>query len=47
MTSARALANSGYAPGFELEFRVRDPSARLDDGLPLHLTPFEADYATT
>jgi hypothetical protein len=45
--SARALRASGYARVHDLEFRLRDRSARLPRGAAFHLTALEADYAYT
>ena len=45
--TAQALARSGYAPAYELEFTLRDRGGRIPRNSPFHLTSIEADYACT
>jgi hypothetical protein len=45
--TARALRAAGYAPMYDLEFRLRDRAGKIPRDAPFHLTPLEADYAYT
>jgi hypothetical protein len=44
---AEGLNRSGYRSRFALEFSVRDRMGLVPRGIPVHLTPIEADYAYT
>ena len=44
--AAEGLVRAGYRQAFNLEFRLRDRSARLPRNLPYHVGFVEADYAT-
>jgi hypothetical protein len=42
---AEGLRRAGLASRFSLEFSLRDRQGLIPRGIPLHLTPIEADYA--
>ncbi|SIO33154.1 hypothetical protein SAMN05444166_3844 [Singulisphaera sp. GP187] len=42
---ADALRLSGFTPAHHLEFTLRDREGLIPNGVPIHLSSFEADYA--
>ncbi len=42
---AEGLSRSGFVTRFALEFSLRDRRQLVPHGIPVHLTPIEADYA--
>ncbi|WP_406698372.1 acetyltransferase [Singulisphaera sp. Ch08] len=43
--TAEALRLSGFIPTHHLELILRDQEGLIPEGVPIHLSPFEADYA--
>ncbi|WP_020467120.1 GNAT family N-acetyltransferase [Singulisphaera acidiphila] len=43
--TTEALRLSGFTPAHRLEFTLRDRERLIPPGIPIHLSPFEADYA--